>query len=105
MADLLNDRAISDLEPPGSGQYRARDTQLKGFHVVVARRRKIFAVHGDLRRNGKRVASISVRIGDAESISTREARATTKTYLAQISKGEHPSRGYHGTRRRDRSDA
>lgn len=94
MADiriLLNDRAISDLAPPNSGQYRARDTQLKGFHVVVGKRTKIFAVQGDLRRDGKRVASISVRIGDTESISTREARATAKTYLAQISKGEHPN--------------
>ncbi|BCH27794.1 tyrosine-type recombinase/integrase [Mesorhizobium sp. L-8-3] len=94
MADiriLLNDRVISDLEPPSSGQYRARDTQLKGFHVVVGRRRKIFAVQGDLRRDGKRVASISVRIGNVESMSTREARATAKTYLAQIAKGEHPN--------------
>ncbi|WP_419695641.1 integrase arm-type DNA-binding domain-containing protein [Mesorhizobium muleiense] len=94
MADiriLLNDRAINDLQPPASGQYRARDTQLKGFHVVVGRRSKVFAVQGDLRKDGKRVSSISVRIGDTETMSTREARATAKTYLAQISKGEHPS--------------
>lgn len=94
MADiriLLNDRSISDLEPPSSGQYRARDTQLKGFHVVVGRRKKIFAVRGDLRKDGKRVASISVRIGDTDSVSTREARATAKTYLAMISRGEHPN--------------
>ncbi|WP_195177030.1 integrase [Mesorhizobium sp. INR15] len=93
MADiriLINDRAVSDLKAPGSGQYRARDTQLKGFHVIVGRRSKTFAVQGDLRKDGKRVASISVRIGYAETMSTREARATAKTYLAQISKGEHP---------------
>ena len=94
MADirmLLNDRAISDLEPPSSGQYRARDTQLKGFHVVVGTRKRVFAVQGDLRKGGKRIATISVRIGDAETMSTREARATAKTYLAQISQGEHPN--------------
>ncbi len=94
MADiriLLNDRSVGDLKPPGSGQYRARDTQLKGFHVVVGRRTKVFAVQGDLRKDGKRVASVSVRIGDATTVSTREARATAKTYLAQISNGEHPN--------------
>ncbi|CAN7209856.1 integrase arm-type DNA-binding domain-containing protein [Mesorhizobium sp. LjRoot246] len=94
MADiriLINDKSTSDLKAPSSGQYRARDTQLKGFHVIVGRRSKTFAVQGDLRKDGKRVASISVRIGDAETMSTREARATAKTYLAQISKGEHPN--------------
>ncbi len=93
MADiriLINDKAVSDLKAPSSGQYRARDTQLKGFHVIVGRRSKTFAVQGDLRKDNRRVASISVRIGDAETMSTREARATAKTYLALISKGEHP---------------
>lgn len=95
MADIrihINDRSIRDLKAPKSGQYRARDTQLRGFHVIVGTRSKTFAVQGDLRKNGKRVASISVRIGDAETISTREARTSAKTYLAQISKGEHPNR-------------
>jgi len=93
MADiriLLNDRSVSELRPPHSGQYRARDTQLKGFHVVVGTRTKAFAVQGDLRKDGQRVASISVRIGDATAMSTREARAIAKSHLAQIAKGEHP---------------
>lgn len=92
MADiriLINDKAVGDLKAPSSGQYRARDTQLKGFHVIVGRRSKAFAVQGDLRKDGKRVASILVRIGDAETMSTREARASAKTYLGQISKDEH----------------
>lgn len=94
MADiriLLNDRSITDLKAPSAGQYRARDTQLKGFHVIVGRRTKTFAVQGDLRKDGKRVASISVRIGDVGTTSTREARTTAKAYLAQISRGEHPN--------------
>ncbi|MER9232898.1 hypothetical protein NKI56_12460 [Mesorhizobium sp. M0622] len=89
MADiriLLNDRVISDLPAPKSGQYRARDTQLKDFHIVIGRRSKIFAVQGDLRKNGKRIASISVRIGNAETMSTREARGTAKS-LAGLSAG------------------
>ncbi|TJV15863.1 integrase arm-type DNA-binding domain-containing protein [Mesorhizobium sp.] len=94
MADiriLLNDKSITDLKAPSVGQYRARDTQLKGFHVIVGRRTKTFAVQGDLRKDGKRVASISVRIGDVGTTSTREARTTAKAYLAQISRGQHPN--------------
>ncbi|WEX08651.1 integrase arm-type DNA-binding domain-containing protein [Chelativorans sp. AA-79] len=93
MADiriLLNDKNVARLPAATSGQYRARDTELKGFYVVVGKRRKTFAVQGDLRREGKRAASITVTIGDAREMATREARATAKEYLAQISRGMHP---------------
>lgn len=45
----LTDKSISELKPPVSGQYRARDTLLKGFYVVVGKRKKVFAIQGDLR--------------------------------------------------------
>jgi integrase len=93
MADiriLLNDKNIAGLKPPEAGQYRARDTELKGFYVIVGKRRKTFAVQGDLRQNNKRLSSITVRIGDTADMSTRAARAAAKTYLAQIAMGQHP---------------
>lgn len=93
MADiriLLNDKNVARLPAATSGQYRARDTELKGFYVVVGKRRKTFAVQGDLRQAGKRASSITVTIGDARETPTREARATAKEYLAQISRGRHP---------------
>jgi site-specific recombinase XerD len=93
MADiriLLNDKNVARLPAAASGQYRARDTELKGFYVVVGKRRKTFAVQGDLREEGKRASSITVSIGDAKEIRTRVARATAKDYLAQISRGQHP---------------
>lgn len=93
MADiriLLNDKNVARLSAPSSGQYRARDTELKGFYVVVGKRRKTFAVQGDLRQDGRRASSITVTIGDAREMATREARATAKEYLAQISRGVHP---------------
>ena len=47
MADiriLLNDKSVARLPSAASGQYRARDTELKGFYVVVGKRRKTFVV-------------------------------------------------------------
>ena len=93
MADvriLLNDKAIARLPTPKEGWYLARDTELKGFFVVVGKRKRTFTVQGDLREGGKRASSIRVSIGEAGEISTRTARATAKEYLAQISRGQHP---------------
>jgi site-specific recombinase XerD len=93
MADvriLLTDKAIARLPVPKEGWYLARDSELKGFFVVVGKRKRTFTVQGDLRQGKKRVSSIRVTIGDASEISTRKARATAKDYLAQISRGQHP---------------
>jgi site-specific recombinase XerD len=81
---------IGQLPTPNEGWYLARDTELKGFFVVVGKRKRTFAVQGDLRQNGKRASSIRVTIGDVNKITTRTARATAKQYLAQISRGQHP---------------
>ncbi|APG10009.1 integrase [Bradyrhizobium japonicum] len=86
----LTDKAIAQLPAPKEGWYLARDTELKGFFVVIGKRRRTFTVQGDLRRGGKRASSIRVSIGDAGEMSTRAARATAKAYLAQISRGRHP---------------
>jgi integrase len=94
MADirfLLTDKAIVQLPAPDDGWYLARDTDLKGFFVVVGKRKRTFTVQGDLRKNNKRVSSVRVSIGDAQEMSTRTARATAKEYLAQISRGHHPN--------------
>ena len=94
MADvrlLLTDKAIAQLPAPDDGWYLARDTELKGFFVVVGKRKRTFTVQGDLRKNNKRASSIRVSIGDAREMSTRTARATAKEYLAQISRGQHPN--------------
>ncbi|MGY4238281.1 integrase [Bradyrhizobium sp. USDA 4449] len=86
----LTDKAIAQLPAPKEGWYLARDTELKGFFVVIGKRRRTFTVQGDLRQGGKRASSIRVSIGDASEMSTRAARATAKEYLAQISRGQHP---------------
>jgi integrase len=86
----LTDKTIAQLPAPKDGWYLARDTELKGFFVVIGKRRRTFTVQGDLRQGGKRASSIRVSIGDASEMSTRAARATAKEYLAQISRGRHP---------------
>jgi integrase len=86
----LSDKTIAHLPAPKEGWYLARDTELKGFFVVVGKRKRTFTVQGDLRRGGKRVSTIRVSIGDAGEMSTRTARAIAKEHLAQISRGRHP---------------
>lgn len=86
----LNDKAIAQLPTPEDGWYLARDTELKGFFVVVGKRKRTFTVQGDLRQRGKRASTVRVSIGDASELTTRAARAIAKEYLAQISKGQHP---------------
>jgi integrase len=86
----LSDKAIAQLPAPEDGWYLARDTELKGFFVVVGKRKRTFTVQGDLRQRGRRASSIRVSIGDACELTTRAARTIAKEYLAQISKGKHP---------------
>lgn len=86
----LTDKAIAQLPAPKDGWYLARDTELKGFFVVVGKLRRTFTVQGDLRHGGKRASSIRVSIGSTSEMSTRAARAIAKEYLAQISRGRHP---------------
>ncbi|MFG1230039.1 tyrosine-type recombinase/integrase [Xanthobacter wiegelii] len=93
MAELrfqINDKAIERLPPPENGRYIVRDTELKGFFLVVGARKKTFTIQGDLRGEGKRAATVRVAIGDTSEMSTRAARAVAKEYLAQISRGQHP---------------
>ena len=93
MADLrvsLNEKAIARLPLATDGQYKVRDTDLKGFYLLIGKRRRTYMIQGDLRQQGKRAASIKVSVGDAEQMSARDARTTAKTYLVEISRGRHP---------------
>src|ERR1700692_1515514 len=93
MADiriLLTDKTIAQLSSPNDGWYLARDTELKGFFVVVGKRKRTFTVQGDLRQDGKRASTIRAAIAGTDEVSTRNARATAKEYLALISRGRHP---------------
>jgi hypothetical protein len=44
----LNDKSIAQLATPKEGWYLASDTELKGFFVVVGKRKRTFTVQDDL---------------------------------------------------------
>ena len=66
----LSDKAIAQLPTPEDGWYLSRDTELKGFFVVVGKRKRTFTVQGDLSQRGKRASSVRVSIGDASELTT-----------------------------------
>ena len=91
MSDLkatLNDKMISRLGLADKGQYLVRDTELKGFFLVIGTRKKTFTVQGEFWREGKR-HSKKVALGAADELSTRDARTKAKEILAKIAKGEY----------------
>lgn len=90
MSDLkatLNDKVISRLPPADQGQYVVRDTDLRGFFVVVGARRKTFTVQGEFWKDGKR-QSKKIALGATDELNTRDARVLAKETLAKIAKGE-----------------
>jgi integrase len=89
----LTDRGIEALPYASSGQYFARDDELRGFAVLVGKRRKTYVVQGDIRARGRRQRSVRIKIGEFGRISTRKARAAAKEILGKITKGIDPRDG------------
>jgi integrase len=90
MSDLkmvLTDRAILHLAPAQKGQYLVRDTEMRGFFLIVGAKRKTFTVQGEYWKDGTR-SSKRIAVGVAGDISTRDARIKAKNLLARIVKGE-----------------
>ncbi len=92
MGDLrlpLTDKNILGL-PLGQGdQYRARDTELAGFFVLVGVRTKSFMIQADLRAGGRR-QTIRMKVAEVGELSTRDARAKAKALLGAIGNGVDP---------------
>ena len=83
----LNDKMIGRLALADKGQYLVRDTELKGFFLVIGARRKTFTVQGEFWRDGKRHYK-KIALGTSDELTTRDARAKAKDVLAKIAKGE-----------------
>ena len=87
---VLTQRTIAQLPLAAHGQYFAFDETLGGFHVIVGRERKTFMVKADLRQEGKRVATLRVKLGDATAMTVSDARTIARGYLSEIRQGRHP---------------
>lgn len=86
----ISDKAIGRLPYAESSQYKVLDTELKGFVVVIGRRKKTFAAQGAFWRDGVREFAARKKIGEFGEMTSREARAKAKDILAAIAKGQRP---------------
>jgi len=90
----LTEARIRELEP-GSGIWR--DEQVKGLMVVCHATTKTYAVQGDVRRNGRHVRTVRMKIDRVDRIGLREARNRAKAIMSQIQSGIDPTAGLEET--------
>lgn len=84
----LTEARIRELEY-GSGIWR--DEQVKGLMVICHTTTKTYAVQGDVRRNGRHIRTVRVKIDRVDRIGLREARNKAKTIMSQIQSGVDPT--------------
>lgn len=84
----LTEARIRDLAM-GSGIWR--DEQVKGLMVVCHKATKTYAVQGDVRRNGRHIRTVRVKIDRCDRIGLREARNRAKALMSQIQSGTDPT--------------
>jgi hypothetical protein len=87
---LLTDKSVEKLPLVTEGQYFVRDTELRGFLILVGKRTKTFMAQGEFWRDGKRQFSSRLKLGECGEITTRDARVKAKEALASIAKGIRP---------------
>src|SRR3546814_2471379 len=91
MAVLNLTEALSRELPMGSGIHR--DEQVKGLMVICHASTKTYAVQGDVRRNGRHIRTVRVKIDRCDRIGLREARNRAKVMMSQIQSGVDPTVG------------
>ena len=86
----LTEARIREL-PLGSGIHR--DAQVKGLMVLCHKTTKTYAAQGDVRRNGRHVRTVRVKIDRVDRIGLRDARNRAKAIMSQIQSGIDPTEG------------
>jgi len=84
----LTEARINSL-PLGSGIWR--DEQVKGLLVICHASTRTYAVQGDVRRNGRHVRTVRVKIDRCDRIGLREARRRARELMSQIQSGVDPT--------------
>jgi integrase len=86
----LTEARIRDL-PLGSGIHR--DTEVKGLMVICHKTTKSYAIQGDVRRNGRHIRTVRVKIDRVDRIGLRDARNRARVLMSQIQSGVDPTDG------------
>ena len=86
----LTEARIREL-PLGSGIHR--DAQVKGLMVICHKTTRSYAAQGDVRRNGRHVRTVRVKIDRCDRIGLRDARNRAKSLMSQIQSGVDPTEG------------
>jgi integrase len=86
----LTEARIRDL-PMGSGIHR--DEQVKGLMVICHQTSRTYAVQGDVRRNGRHIRTVRMKIDRCDRIGLREARNRARALMSQIQSGIDPTDG------------
>ena len=86
----LTEAKIRDLRL-GSGIHR--DTQVRGLMVICHKTTRSYAVQGDVRRNGRHVRTVRVKVDRCDRIGLREARTRAKALMSTIQSGIDPTEG------------
>jgi integrase len=84
----LTEARIRDL-PLGSGIHR--DEQAKGLMVICHKTTKTYAAQGDVRRNGRHVRTVRVKIDRVDRVGLREARRRAREIMSTIQGGIDPT--------------
>lgn len=86
----LTEARIRDL-PLASGIHR--DEVVRGLMVICHKTTKTYAAQGDVRRNGRHVRTVRVKIDRVDRIGLREARNRARAIMSQIQSGIDPTEG------------
>ncbi|MEM7213982.1 MAG: tyrosine-type recombinase/integrase [Pseudomonadota bacterium] len=86
----LTENKIRSL-PFGSGIHR--DEIVKGLMVICHKSTRTYAAQGDVRRNGRHVRTVRVKIDRVDRIGLAEARRKAKNLMSQIQSGIDPTAG------------
>ncbi len=84
----LTEARIRNL-PLGSGIHR--DHQVKGLMVICHQTTRTYAVQGDVRRNGRHIRTVRVKVERVDRIGLREARRRARQLMATIQSGVDPT--------------
>lgn len=84
----LTEARVREL-PLGSGIWR--DDQAKGLMVLCHKSTRTYAVQGDVRRDGRHVRTVRVKIDRCDRMNLKEARRKARELMSQIQSGVDPT--------------